>query len=590
MYGTVANSLEHVGTHLLAALTMAGFGDLFGLELVLLGGAWWLARKSKHFGEKFFEKIESSGSRWAQRKIAAPLALAAVVIAVRVTVLPLLPMPQPVIVDEFSHLLLADTLAHGRLANPPHPNWRSFEAIHVIPQPTYSSMYFPGPALLLWAGQSLAGHPWAGILMGTAALCALVCWALRGWFPARWALLGGILTALHIGLASYWMDSYWGGTFAAMGSALLFGAFQRLEKTKRFGGQSAALATLMALGIGMLANSRPYEGLMLCLPVAARMAWWLGQGNLAPKLLLSVLPLALCLAAIGAGMALYLQAVTGSATKLPYAVNQERYGWPLTLRWAEVKQMEHDRPEFSSYYQYEKTERGYYESVPQFLAGLATKIQMDWRFFLGPALTIPCLFLPRIWRKPRLRFLLLGGAVVLLVVLTGPHFPHYMAPALIPLMAVCVEGFRHLRQGELGLRLSRAIPVVLLATVGLRMAATPLHPRLEAFGGYTSWCCSNRGSIDQPSVERRLPAGRHLLLVRYRPDHQWMNDWVHNGADIDGARVVWARELGGETDRSLLTHFRGRQTWLVEPDQSPVRITPYPPAQRLLSGREEQGR
>ncbi len=589
MYGTLANSLEYVLSHLAAALMMAGFGDLFGLELLLMLAVWWAARSCSHFGEAFFARVEVAGSRFAKRTVAAPCALAASVILVRLALLPIHPMPQPSVADEFSHLLLADTLAHGRLANPSHPVWPSLEALHVIQTPTYSSMYFPGPAMLLLLGQVVTGEPWLGLLGATGALCGLVCWALQAWFPPRWALLGGVLTALHIGIASYWMDSYWGGTFPAIGSTLLLGALARLQKRITLGWQSTGLALLVAVGIAMLANSRPYEGLMFCLPVGVRLAWWLFGGlHLGQKLMHCVVPMALLLALTGAAMGIYFHAVTGSATQLPYAINQEKYGWPMTLPWTDVKLVKHDRPEFADYYSYEMSERAYFGSLTEYVSGLFLKLQMDWRFYAGPALMIPCLFFLRIYRKVRLRFLMLAGAVVVLAVYLEPHFPHYLAPALVPLVAVWVEGYRHLRQGtgasqRLGLRLSRAIPLVLLATVSLRLAATPLGLVLQPSAGYTSWCCSNPGSVNQDSIERGLPPGRHLLMVRYRHNHFWMNDWVHNRADIDEGRVVWARELGGAADAKLLAYFKDRQIWLWEPDPIPRRLTRYPLSKNLLT-------
>jgi hypothetical protein len=69
--------------------------------------------------------------------------------------------------------------------------------------------------------------------------------------------------------------------------------------------------------------------------------------------------------------------------------------------------------------------------------------------------------------------------------------------------------------------------------------------------------------------------GNHLVLVRYLPSHNVHQEWVYNEAEIDRARVVWARDIPGVDLNPLLAYFKDRDVWVVDADLSPPRLEPY---------------
>ena len=209
-----------------------GFGASDFLELLLALWLVLLALAWRPFLQAHVARLAVK-TRWCM------LVLAVLPVALRLLLLFHHPIPVPDVYDEFSHLLVADTLRHFRLANPPHPMHEFFETQFVLQEPTYSSIYPIGQGLALAFGRMLFGTPWAGVILSTAAFCALCYWMLRAWIAPPWALAGGLLAVMEFGPLNLWMNNYWGGEFAAAAGCLVFGSLPRLRERYQIAGCAA---------------------------------------------------------------------------------------------------------------------------------------------------------------------------------------------------------------------------------------------------------------------------------------------------------------------------------------------------------------
>jgi len=216
---------------------------------------------------KWFSRLWDATAR--RRKLSIALT-AAIPLLGRLLLLAVQPIPVPATHDEFSYLLAAETFARGHLTNPPPPMWQHFESFHELMQPTYMSVYPPGQGAMLAAGILLFGNPWWAVWISVGVMCASLTWMLQAWLPQRWALLGGVLAGLQFGFEHYWMNSYWGGSLAAIGGCLALGGFGRLRRRPQ-----TWHSILLGTGLMIVACTRPFEGLVLTLAMfGAALIWF----------------------------------------------------------------------------------------------------------------------------------------------------------------------------------------------------------------------------------------------------------------------------------------------------------------------------
>ena len=563
---------------------------LIWIELGLVLLSIPLAFFSPYFGSAWFCIVERYFLALARHRRLSIAVVGLVALAARAAVLAILPIPQPQINDEFSHLLLADTLAHGRLANPTPPMWIHFETFHVIMHPTYASMYPPAQGAILAAGELLAHQPFLGVWLSTSVLCAMICWMLQAWMPPGWALLGGLIAIIRLGVFSYWANSYWGGAASATGGVLLLGALPRILGLAR-----TRDALLMGLGLTILANSRPYEGLVISLPAAAVLLSWTFKKKgteswLAVRRVIAPLVLTLIVAAACTGY--YFWRVTGNPFRMPQQVDRDTYGVAPYFLWQSPKPAPlYHYEELRTFYT--RIELNFYRETQTFarLAGVwIVRILHTWSFYLGSVLTFPLVIAVATapygikwgtldWQT---KFIFIASIVSLAgLAIEVFFFPHYAAPMTGLLYIVVTAALRRLHAWRwnnkpTGRFLARAVPTICLLLLVLRAGAAPLHISLAPDWPPT-WYNGLSPTTDRARVQAKLDGyeGKHLVIVRYRPDSKVQYDWVYNKALIDKAKTIWAHDMGASQNKELIEYFKERHVWLIEPDENPPRLVPY---------------
>jgi hypothetical protein len=559
--------------------SLQGYG-LFVIEGVLVLLAICVALNAPGLGNRLFVTLERWFLNLARRPVLSLVVVGIAPLAIRGILGQIWPIPAPFVHDEFSYLLGGDTFAHGRLTNPMHPLWVFFESIHILAHPTYATMYPPAQSMFLAIGEALTGVPWFGVALSTGLMCSALLWMLRGCFSPGWAFLGAWIAVFRIGLFSYWMAGYWGGSVSAAAGALVAGAILRLWKRPR-PDQGILLGTILGVGLVTLALSRPFEGALFSAPLIIALLWRHQPWKQARWQ--TLIPLGVVLVLGAAFLCYYDWRVTGNAFQFPQDLQRQQYA---IFGYGAFQQ---PRPDPIYHHVaihdfYVLTEASFKSSATSLWTLITDFIYREkvlLLFFLGPLLLLPFLLAPRALLSRKL--LPLGIAFLSVsagfVWLSWPINSHYYAPATCAIYAFIVQAMRQVRYasgkgGPIGLSLVRSIACICVVMAITRSFAGPLNIEFDKWT--MTWFNSEPGNDDRARIQlelSKLPE-KTLIIVRYDPFHQPGDEWVYNEADIDHAKVVWAREMP-TGNQKLLDYFHDRRVVLVEPDHDREHWVPY---------------
>jgi hypothetical protein len=341
--------------------------------------------------------------------------------------------PIPRVPDEFSYLLMADTFAHGHLANPTPPLPEFFDTLHVLVHPAYASKYFPAQGVFLALGQKLAHHPSVGLWLSSSLACAATCWMLQAWAGPVWGLVGGVLMMVQWGVFSYWSQSYWGGMVAALGGALCLGALRRL-----WDHLSWSSALCFALGSVILVNSRPLEGALAVgvATIATLCRAWKQRRRPTPVFWRRVVIPATGLLLLGAALTMvYNHAVTGSAWTSPYLEHERQYQQtPPFIFLPMHPDIGYSNPVMAGFYGDVEGYRYEYKRH-LFPCSTATVLADWWSFYCGVLLSLP-LVIPVLLRPGWTRYVQLAVLAGLIALTAISHTNNVGLRSLMDLLVL----------------------------------------------------------------------------------------------------------------------------------------------------------
>jgi hypothetical protein len=268
---------------------------------------------------------------------------------------------------------------------------------------------------------------------------------------------------------------------------------------------------------------------------------------------------------------LHNHAVTGQWLRLPYIESRIQYGVPaaFTFQQMPIPRRPMVREQEMDY----QAQKDAHADAGSYWSRLARRIKFL-RFFVYAPLYLALLwFIPDLRQK---RYLWAAATVAAFACGTNfyPYFyPHYIAAVTCLILLMAIVGLSRMNRNA-------ALLILILCAArftfwyGIQLFGD--DNLFIASGPYLSWDYINfADSEGRRAINQQLKTshGQQLVFVRYSPSHT-LREWIHNEADIDASRIVWALDLGESENEKLRRYYPNRKPWLLMPDEFPPKLTP----------------
>ena len=411
-----------------------------------------------------------------------------------------------------------------------------------------------------------------------------MCWMLQGWMPPQWALLGALFCVIRSSTYSYWINSYFGGALAAAGGALVFGALPRLRH-----GWKSRYGVIFALGLGLMANTRAYEGFVFSVPALVAILWWFFSAWKRNHVhFAAIIPGVAVLLLIAAGMGYYNWRNTGNPLLLPYVVNQREYHITKPFIWQTRYPIPNYRHQvMRTFYIFHELPDYLNRRNPGFYWDMACqRFEVYYDFYIWPLL-IPFAF--AMWAMMKSRKMRIVACTLVLVVLgllveQWPPEAHYAAPVLAVALIGALYGLRlmwswNFNDAPVGPMLVRSVVIIVLLWSLVPLGNSVLDPYGLAV---TIWSKGNDSSATIPiNLERTRPQaqleqtpGKHLVFVHFT-GRELPALRIYNEPDLSNSKIIWAYDMGSSKNQKLMCLYPNRHFWFLDSTKSIIRLLTY---------------